>query len=1421
MTTLGISVALASASRCGRRAFPRLRRWVGAALVGCAPPAMAEVPAWWHEESLLQAGRCPQNSSPATVGQLRNVAAAARRYLDRALPAGAGPQVEDALSRFLEYNPGPSADANRALLTQGQLKRMAQPFYDRMLDCGLTLNQVRPGSPEPPWRYPWASAHSQEADGVPAQIGQLKWVFGFSVAPSSAPTLPPGVGHGPDARNLPPGPPPTQHTPRLLASDPSTSSWRQDMGFYFTGLASEGWIFHWDHGWLYNPWRTDELTVFFDQTHGWLFSSTEYYPWIYSFMNRDWIRFEGGQAGSSTADGASTRWFFYPTWMESKPDPKVVFVGVERFQWAGSPYRRMAYSHDPSRFDPGRPYAEIGQGWFEDAFPWGVGAQRFQARPREPRPIYYIPPDRATGDWPGLNLLQYDNPAFRGSSFLLGSDGLFTHVPDRFGGDYVSVGSGVITRYNRVEFDRAAAPQDYWIGIKQTSRGHRFITYSLDPSELDPKCRLHAGVGIAAAPMDRAATHTLPYSFRRSSFLPATQLKMVYPRSWGESQSMVRLPAWRSWIAVDGPIPANLAKDFSVDLRGADALGRPVANLLLSPTEFVLLDGYPGSAPPQVVHTNIIFPESVTYHTYSAANPSGHVRLSGPQGGLSSLGYITYAGNQFLRHQTYPEEPDPTHEEDSLEVRITVDRTGLQDALPPRTERVGYREANLVVGDRGVFLFSHFDADGVRNSSSGSFTFDRLYTLGMDDRTPHADFDHTYTIDLDFAQEVLVCSDHFALPLRSGKSFRFTFRPGEVEESSFAILRPAILVDANRDGQISRDSSDAVSESTPFRFWINDDNDVGPSSGDDRPGQPPSTADYANAEVDSVRDLVDFFPVFLDLRALLHALPEAHGLHFRLRQDDGALNFVYTDRSLEEATAIYRRILESGFGPHFNQPAGAASVTRITQAGVSLSHGFIDRIRFQDGGVLLLEGRSPSTRPLVLEMMKGGELMAVVPLPLSLSPVEDMFRHIDLTGVPRDYDGSRPVLPHPPPPSRLGSPPNWPDNLSRNRYFVFLHGYKVDADRARGWQAEVFKRLHLMGHQARFVGLTWHGATGMDYHRAVFHAFQTGDVLRSALDFTGSYPLTLAAHSLGNMVASHALRMPWNRRIRYFMINAAVPIEAYGSLDLEDRQFFEMTEMNWRPFDRRLFASRWHRLVAEEDARRQLAWSGCFEGVRKHHEMHNYYSEEEDVVANVDDAKTASILAAFMRQGFDFATGAWKLQELVKGVSWSSSLAAAFMERGQGGWDFNKTWFVRENPPGPAGQTGGIRFRRRTPAEAATIPSPQLIAHPFFSPFLEANLTQAEDGAASDLAAQPKVRYDLLARAIPAMSYAVAANRLPSLEDRNYDMPTLGRVKELWPLDGHEGENQLGRWLHSDLKNVALPYVHLLYAEMIRRESEP
>jgi hypothetical protein len=333
----------------------------------------------------------------------------------------------------------------------------------------------------------------------------------------------------------------------------------------------------------------------------------------------------------------------------------------------------------------------------------------------------------------------------------------------------------------------------------------------------------------------------------------------------------------------------------------------------------------------------------------------------------------------------------------------------------------------------------------------------------------------------------------------------------------------------------------------------------------------------------------------------------------------------------------------------------------------------------------------------------------------------------------------------------------------------------------------------------------------------VFQAFQTGDELNNRLLTNGvTGDVTIAAHSLGNMVASQAIQFGGFSPARYYMINAAVPVEAYAPSEVTAAEQQDMVEHDWKSYDIRLYASDWHSRFASSptDPRNELSWEGRFRDVVP--KVYNFFSAGDEVVANAEGVDSAAIGALLLRQGFDFSTAAWKSQELVKGVNWLTSGASLLMDRGQAGWGFNTAWFAdRQGLPNlPSFKT------RRFPSEASEIdvPTADLQSKPFFKPFRESDLFDPNTSIASTTAAKRTVKHDILARGIPSKSYAMATRRMATLEatSRNFDMQADGRSSNQWPSEGHVGQ-KAGSWLHSDFKGVALTYVYRMYEAMIQK----
>lgn len=303
---------------------------------------------------------------------------------------------------------------------------------------------------------------------------------------------------------------------------------------------------------------------------------------------------------------------------------------------------------------------------------------------------------------------------------------------------------------------------------------------------------------------------------------------------------------------------------------------------------------------------------------------------------------------------------------------------------------------------------------------------------------------------------------------------RYTYDSGEHSSTSFlTVIKVDLVPDWNHDRVIDESDRDQATVLNPYRFWINDDKDDGDvASGDsDLPGQ-----NKGNASDDKVNgrcDLLDFFPVWLDIGNAVKLLPSTWNCVYILRQADGAVNFFQSDLIRQEAGNYLIEETEAhGWEPAF--PADRASVTNIPHLGMNITDSgpdFDGRINQDTNkGVLIMEGKVSTTCPLVLEIRKGD--LASTPiyetkLPLSLSGVEDMTRWINL----RHLTGGAETKPT----DTITEPPNFPDAVSNGKQIVFIAGFNNTEDDHRASSAEVFKRLYWSGSQAMFTGVSWEG----------------------------------------------------------------------------------------------------------------------------------------------------------------------------------------------------------------------------------------------------------------------------------------------------------------------------------------------------------
>ncbi|MFZ2639357.1 MAG: fibronectin type III domain-containing protein [Verrucomicrobiia bacterium] len=613
-----------------------------------------------------------------------------------------------------------------------------------------------------------------------------------------------------------------------------------------------------------------------------------------------------------------------------------------------------------------------------------------------------------------------------------------------------------------------------------------------------------------------------------------------------------------------------------------------------------------------------------------------------------------------------------------------------------------------------------------------------------------------------------------------------------------------ILTDFNRDGAINGDDKTLAAKGRKFYFWYNDDDASGDTGGTDIP----QGAGYGNGqdeEINGTRDLINFFPVWIDLGDVT-MLPGSERLKVRIT---GNCNIVL-DTGLEKGNCL----------EYLKNAATAATV--ITKPVICLTNASyqgryqLDNSKWAGGGVFMLVEAPIADATLGVEVVYTDDndlnhTLGTKDLNLSIGGVEQMFRHMDL----RSACGAGGAQ------TRRGPPLNYPEEETSNKNFVFVHGFSVTAGQSRGWEAEVFKRMFWSGSKARYYGVDWYSdqsKSGVfkifpDYYTCVHNAFKTASQFK---EFLGSLRGTtvVAAHSLGNILVSSAIHDHGAHPDKYFMINAAVAIEAYDASQTESD---DMANSSWDGYDKRLRASEWYQLFSDAaDDRKKLTWRNRLSGAVGPG-THNFFSTGDQLLKTHPHAYSLEFIYQFNNLTNQF-TYAWAMQEKTKGIV--PTLISGVLGSNYGGWKFNR--FHDEGFVIPLFMP--VHKNRQKAHELLESDSgiQKLRQHPFFD---DTGLIRSlcdpptkEVPSAARLAQINNVvnknRNQLLAEAFPAETLPVGANMATKFGLlRNHDMEA--EYKTGWPEE--RGPN--GPWLHSDFRYVAYPYVHTLY-DMFAAEGD-
>ena len=646
------------------------------------------------------------------------------------------------------------------------------------------------------------------------------------------------------------------------------------------------------------------------------------------------------------------------------------------------------------------------------------------------------------------------------------------------------------------------------------------------------------------------------------------------------------------------------------------------------------------------------------------------------------------------------------------------------------------------------------------------------------------------------------------------RTLTFSFSAGGALTDSvtqrITFVDPPLLPDYNRDGVIDEQDIAAYVAGRIFRFWTNRDvwreDDAWGAYRDYAMAMGTSVTNGSDSVVNGRNDLVNLLPLAVRVGPLLSAWGNVATIKVRsVNGGVGRLRRCYSNASHGGALDFVKSDVQTaGSSP---EPLRSAGLGMLGQEGDVLSEVGVGGV---NSGFVLLEasdGTFSDAVELVVEI-DGQEVYAYAP-PVSFCDVDGMYRWRNIRAAAGGTCADMAS------PEGNDGPLGRPDGECDGTHVVFLHGYNVNEREARVWARAVFKRLWWAGMESAFTAVTWRGDDGQttlgynvitpDYQRNVEHAFASASNLAVIVNSLPGRKFMMA-HSLGNMVVSAARQDHGLQYEKYFMVNAAVPVEAYdpaGGVTESSRA--RLTPSAWVGYPQRLRAAGWYALPPEGDVRRGLTWKGRFANVS---DTVNYYSPEDEVLK----CGYGEYHLPYLREY------AWYNQEHYKGTK-SSLQNAVDYGRNEGGWAFNPAYDVEEseiiqNPPGSPQPTQTITWNRHaTVDEMTNVTDMALIATPFFGPFADNSICSTN----GPVVVSPVLRAQLLADAIPAESLPAGLAEVPNWNQpslRNYNMDT--RFKDHVNLI----DANLRLWKHSYFLQVPYMIVHELFEDIVNTVKE-
>jgi predicted esterase len=355
-------------------------------------------------------------------------------------------------------------------------------------------------------------------------------------------------------------------------------------------------------------------------------------------------------------------------------------------------------------------------------------------------------------------------------------------------------------------------------------------------------------------------------------------------------------------------------------------------------------------------------------------------------------------------------------------------------------------------------------------------------------------------------------------------------------------------VDANHDGtmDLTYSGPDTTSDTTPMKFWVNNDND-GTGVGQDGKvfGNNPAP-DYTYGQIRSQRNLEDFARLWI---CGVPSLPASQGytvtlscsnaigsptINLYLAESGGGIGYLTNSTSAQNLIS----------SPQNNYDAGIISPT----SSYTFPGGFFDGSK----KYFVFEGARIGSGQFSLAISQNGNVIAQSSVWIELHDVKDFFEQNviqdSMSGAKSNWTSYVEMV-QPAISSALGDDQN---------LIVLVHGINV-----RPWDCindagTVFKRLYWAGFQGKFAEVQWpcnlltplpSPFTPAVFNDSELQGYKASTALTTCLNGLKNrfpnYRLNILAHSQGNAVVSEAIKRGFTSFDTYILTQGALPASAY------------------------------------------------------------------------------------------------------------------------------------------------------------------------------------------------------------------------------------------------------------------------------------